>query len=71
MSHIRMSLIDNDFVIQAKTDIDIDSIQNRELMEFFNRLKEELVIGETEFLTIEGLQKEPVNFRISETELTT
>ena len=71
MNQIRMSLVDNDFVIKAKTDIDINAIQNQELIKFFNLLKEELVIGETEFLTIEGLQKEPLSLRISETELTT
>lgn len=65
MSQIKMSLIDNDFVTKAKTDINVDVSQNQNLMEFFNQLKEELVIGETELLTIEGLQKKPVNFRIS------
>lgn len=65
MSRIKLSLIDNDYVTQAKTDIFVDDIKNKELMEFFTRLKDELVIGDTEFLTIEGLQKEPVNFRIS------
>ena len=68
MSRIKMSLIDNDYVLQAKTDINVDTSQNRELTGFFNRLKEELLIGETEFLTIEGLQKEPINFRISVTD---
>lgn len=68
MSQIKLSLIDNDYVTQAKTDISVDEIKNKELMEFFTRLKDELVIGDTEFLTIEGLQKEPVNFRISAAE---
>lgn len=63
MNQIKMSLIDNDYVTQAKTDI--NAIKNRDLISFFNRLKEELVIGETEVLTIEGLQNEPVKFRIA------
>ncbi len=68
MSQIQMSLTDNDFVVQAKTIFGIGGVQNQELTKFFNRLKEELMIGETEILTIEGFQGPPVNFRISATE---
>lgn len=65
MNQIKMSLIDNDYVLQAKTDIDVATIQSKDLMNFFNQLKEELSTGATEFLTIEGLKTGPVNFRIS------
>lgn len=65
MNQIKMSLLDNDYVVQAKTDLGIDGFQNQELINFFSRIKEELVIGGTEVLTIEGLHGEPVNFRIS------
>ena len=67
MKNIRMSLIDNDYVIQAKTNLNANTVQNGELAKFFNRLQEELVIGETEVLTIEGLKNGPVNFRITAT----
>lgn len=65
MNQIKMSLLDSDYVVQAKTDLGIDGYQNQELINFFSRIKEELVIGGTEVLTIEGLHGEPVNFRIS------
>lgn len=65
MNQIRMSLTNNDYVVQAKTDLGVDSVRNAELIKFFSRLKEELAIGETEVLTIEGIPGEPVNFRIA------
>jgi len=65
MNPIKMSLLDNDYVVQAKTDFGTEGFQNLELIKFFRRIKEELVIGGTEILTIEGLHGEPVNFRIS------
>ena len=68
MNQIQMSLTDNDFVVQAKTIFGIDRVQSQALMKFFNRLTEELMIGETEILTIEGFQGQPVNFRISATD---
>lgn len=65
MNQIKMSLVDNDYVVQAKTDIDVNAKQNKDLLTFFSRLKEELVIGGTESLTVEGIHEKPISFRIS------
>jgi len=40
MNPIKMSLLDNDYVVQAKTDFGTEGFQNLELIKFFRRIKE-------------------------------
>ena len=65
MSTIKISLKDNDYVVQATTNMKFDDQQDRQFSNFINRIKEELAVGQTETLEIEGLDK-PVRFEITE-----
>ena len=64
VSSIKLSLIDCDQTVQAKTDL--DDTQNNALSSFIERIKEELVTGETATLEIEGHEKSPVRFEITQ-----
>ncbi len=65
MKNIKFSLIDNDFVVQAETEIDVNEKQNKKFIRFLRQLKEELVIGQTAHFEVEGLQGNPVSFTIT------
>jgi len=64
MNTIKIALINNDQAVQAKTDL--DDTQNNALSSFIQRVKEELVTGETAFLEIEGLEKSSLRFEITQ-----
>jgi hypothetical protein len=62
MANIKMELIDNDHVTQAKFDLGGD------LEDFLREIDEELFIGKTASLEIEGLSKHLITFEISKVE---
>ena len=64
---IKVSLIDNDYVICTKTDFHLNGEKNR-FAKFFQEIDEELIPGKTAHLQIEGFGKKPVTFEISKTE---
>lgn len=64
MNKIKISLIDNDQTVQAKTDL--DDTQNNTLSAFIERIKEELVTGETALLEIEEQEKNSLRFEITQ-----
>lgn len=66
MGHIKFSFIDNDFVAQAKTDLDFTEKQRRVIARFFEQIQEELITGQTAHLEIEGLKNNPFTFTIAE-----
>ena len=66
MSTIKISLTDNDYVVQAGTDLEFDEKQDTQFSNFIDRLKEELAIGQTATLEIEGLKNDPVKFEITQ-----
>lgn len=68
MKNLKFSLIDNDFTVNAKTNLSIKDDADFEFAKFFRRIEEELVTGETGYLEIEGLHSNPVTFTISHSE---
>jgi hypothetical protein len=68
MKTIRISLVDNDQVVQATKDLNLNDSTDYSFAAFIHRIREELVTGETAYLEIQGLQKDPVTFAISQFE---
>ncbi|UCD88958.1 MAG: hypothetical protein JSW04_10955 [Desulfobacterales bacterium] len=62
--NIKISLIDNDYVVQAKTDVAQDG-QDDTFRNFLEQIKEELVTGQTAYLKIEDPKKDLVTLEIS------
>ena len=67
MMNLKMALVDNDYVVRAKTDLALKRKDNK-FGEFFKEINEELVIGETAYLEIEGLEMDTITFEISKLE---
>ena len=61
----RISLIDNDYVVRAKTDISQNG-QDDPFRKFVKQVQEELVTGQTAYLEIEDAQKDSVTFEITQ-----
>ena len=64
---VKISLVDNDFVVRAKTDLDLedkDDIFGR----FFRDVGEELATGKTAYLEIEGTKTGPLTLEVSKFE---
>ena len=64
---IKMELIDNDQVVQAKTDL-AGNGNDEPFRKFLRQIKEEMVPGQTAYLAIEGFDAEPVTFEITQLE---
>ena len=67
MKNIKVSLVDNDYVVRAKMDLSGNE-ENNALIKFIQHVDEEFMPGETAYLEIEGLKKNPVTFEISKYE---
>ena len=61
---IKFSLIDNDFVVRAKTDLDLKDKEGQ-FRKFFRDIGDELVTGETAHLKIEGPGNEFYTLEVS------
>ena len=61
--NIKISLIDNDYVVRAKTDL--PNNQRDPFRRFLKQISEELLPGQTAYLEIEGLKKNPITLEIS------
>jgi len=61
---LRISLVDNDYVVRAKTDLLLDG-EYEKFIKFLKEITEELIIGKTARLEIEGPEKDPITFEIS------
>ena len=66
MKNLKLSLINNDYSIQAHTDLNFSEHAMNNFVDFLNDIKEELVTGQTAYFEIEGAEKEPVIFTISQ-----
>ncbi len=69
MKHVKFSLIDNDFKVQTKTDFDINEKQCEVMAKFFNQIAEQLTIDQEAHFEVEGLQKKPLVFTVTNEEL--
>jgi hypothetical protein len=68
METFRLALIDNDSQAQASLDLVLDSESADALSAFITGMKEELVIGQTECLEIEGARNDTVRLAVSQSE---
>jgi len=69
MKNVKFSLIDNDFEVQTETDFDINEKQCQVMAKFFNQIAAQLATGQEAHLEVEGLQKEPIVFTVTNEEL--
>ena len=65
MKNLTFSLIDNDFAVNAKTNLSVNDDAGFAFTKFLREIEDELVTGETAFLEVEGLNNNPVTFTIS------
>ena len=65
---IKISLIDTDYVVRTKTDLGRKKVKEDKLGKFLREIEEELMLGTTGYLQVEGLKKDPVTFEISKLE---
>jgi len=63
--NVKISLVDNDFVVRAKTDFDIEG-HDDPFTKFLKQIKEELLPGQTAYLEIEDSKADPITFEISQ-----
>ena len=68
MKNLKISLIDNDSVVNAETSLKIQSKAGCAFTKFFSEVEEELVTGKSAYLEVDGLGKGPVTFCISNSE---
>ena len=61
---IKLSLIDNDFVVQANTSLDLKDKEDP-VRKFFRDMGEELVTGKVAYLEIEGPESETLTLEVS------
>lgn len=62
---MKISLIDNDYVVRAKTDL-AQKGQGDPFRNFVKQVQEELVTGQTAYLQIEDGSKDSVTFEITQ-----
>ena len=65
--NMKIALIDNDYVVQAKTDLALNG-QDETFRNFLQEIKEELYPGQTACLEIEDSETSPITFEISRSE---
>lgn len=63
--NVKISLIDNDYVVRAKTDFATNG-QDDPFTKFLQQIKEELLPGQTAYLEIEDAKQDPITFEITQ-----
>jgi len=61
---LKISLVDNDYVVRAKTDLLLNEEYDK-FIGFLNEIDEELITGKTAYLEIEGPERGLISFEIS------
>ena len=61
---IKLKLVDNDYVVRAKTDLTLNGTDDL-FRDFLKSIREELLPGQTARLAIEGSNMAPMSFEIS------
>jgi hypothetical protein len=59
--NMRIALIDNDYVVQAKTDLALNG-KNETFRNFLQEIKEELLPGQTAYLEFVDSETDPITF---------
>ena len=65
MKKIKISIIDNDYVVRAETDLGRNA-KAGSFIEFLQQVDKNLIPGETAHLEIEGIKRNPITFEISQ-----
>ena len=63
--NMKIALIDNDFVVRAKTDLALSGQENP-FRKFLQQIKEELLPGQTAYLEIQDSKTDSITFEISQ-----
>ena len=63
MNSIKIQLVDNDYVVRAKTELVLNGIDDL-LGKFVRQINEELIVGEMAFLEIEGSYMKSVTLEV-------
>ena len=66
MKNLKISFFDSEHVEQAQTELDFSGNQGSSLAKFISQLKRELVPGQTAYFEIDGFQKDPLTFEITQ-----
>ncbi len=61
---IKLELVDNDYVVRAKTDISTNGTDDL-FRKFLKNINDELLPGETAYLAINAPDMDPIKFEIS------
>ena len=67
MESIKLSLRDNDQVVRAKSAFTLNGHEDP-LKRFLQKIREEMIPGQTAYLEIEGIEGSPLTFEISHLE---
>jgi hypothetical protein len=67
MRNIKVSLVDNDYMVRTKTDFSVNE-KNDVFMTFIQNITDGFVPGETAHLEIEGVKNKPITIEISRSE---
>ena len=68
MKNIKISLVDNDYVVYAQVDVLLNGADDP-LTKFLQETKEKLIPGQTAHLEIEGFGKDHISFEISNSDM--
>jgi len=68
MSHINLSLFDNNYTVRANANLTLSKSQNKELKEFFKKAEGNLNWESSNRIIMEGLGNKPVVMTITEIE---
>ncbi len=64
---LRLSLIDNDYVVRAETDLDLNG-KDDSFTRFIRDINEELIIGKTAFLKIKGAESDTIILEVTKSD---
>ena len=67
MNNLKFSLVDNDYVVRAKTDLELNGNEDK-FTSFLKEVNEELVTGKSAFLEIEDSEIGPIRLEVSRSE---
>lgn len=68
MENLKLSLIDNDYAVQAHADLNFKENSIDAFLQFFDQVREELVTGKTAILEVCSPEKCSLMFIISQPE---
>ena len=65
MNTIKMSLVNSDYAVTCKTQLDLSKKETADFTKFLREIEAELVTGQTAVLEFEDAQGEPIAFSVA------